>query len=225
VHKLILMVFLALCGEAACAVESTSADDCVVIAPREANTVKSFIPDVAIDEYRNNAEDLAVMTGIHSDFNTYLGGITTANPLVDYEIEPNLAFLPDQNGVCARPAMKLTVGYSTMNVYMNIEIPRNTCIYNSIFSHEMHHVSIYKDYINHHIEQIRQSVEEKFDGKTYRFPTLFAAKQYVAILGQLFAQRVREKFLNEVYAEQEALDTQAEYSRIQLACVPVGHPF
>jgi hypothetical protein len=105
-----------------------------------------------------------------------------------------------------------------MSVYMDREIPRNSCIYNAIFAHEMHHVAIYKDYITRNIEQIKQNVEAKFNGTVYYFPSIFAAKQYTEILGQVFSQHVSDRFLGEVYAEQRALDTQSEYTRMQNEC-------
>lgn len=193
---------------------------CAEIAPRSANEVKTSIAEIVVDESRSTSEDMAVMSGLYNELNRSIGGLTTAEPLVDSRIEPNLAILPDQSGVCARPAFRLTIGYSAMNVYMDREIPRSSCIYNAIFAHEMHHVAIYKDYLTHHLAQIRQRVDEKFNGKTYVFRSIFEAKQYVDILGQVFAQHVREQFFREVIGEQQALDTLAEYTRMQSEC---GH--
>ena len=200
-----------------------SNEACNTVTTGQPNEVHVSIPEVVINEYANNSDDLAFMTGLHNDFGSRLGGITSANILVGYEIEPNIALLSDQQGVCAKPALKLTVGYSTLSVYMNIEIPRNSCLYNSIFSHEMHHVAIYKNYLADNIDRIRKMVDEKFNGRAYAFSTLFEAKQYVEILGEVFSQQMRERLSREVNLLQSALDTQTEYTRIQLECAPSGH--
>ena len=173
---------------------------------------------LTIDESRSTTEDLAVMASAYNSMERQIGGITSAEPLIEYEIESNMALLPNKQGICARPSLKLTLGYASMSVFMDREIPHNSCIYNSIFAHEMHHVAIYNDYIRHNIDFIKQRVDEKFNGKSYFFNSLFAAKQYVEILGQVFTQQVRDQFLGEVYAEQRALDTQSEYTRMQNEC-------
>ena len=41
--------------------------------------------------------------------------------------------------------------------------------------------------------------------------------------GEVTIDHLREKFIHEVNTEQAALDTQAEYSRMQLQCLPAGH--
>lgn len=193
-------------------------EQCDRIAPWEANQVNVSIAELTVDQSKSTTEDLAVMAGLYNGIDRQLGGITSADPLVAHEMEPNMALLPDNKGVCVRPSIKLTVGYATMNVYMDREIPRNSCIYNAIFAHEMHHVAIYKDYFTRNIEQIKQSVEAKFNGTVYYFPSIFDAKQYTEILGQVFTQHVSDRFLGEVYAEQRALDTQSEYTRMQSEC-------
>lgn len=206
--------------------ELTAESACDALTARLANTLKASIPDVGIDEYRNNSEDLAVISELHSDSHSYIGGITTASPLVEYEVEPNLALLPGKQGVCARPSISVVMGYSAISVLMNIEIPRNSCLYNSVFAHEMHHVDIYRHYINRNLDTFKSSVDAKFNGKSYLFNSIFEAKQYTEILGQVFAQHLKEKFMSEVNAEQKALDTQTEYARIQLECSsPRAHPF
>lgn len=210
-----LLLVLASHGRVMAASQETT---CAEIAPRSANVVNPSIAEIAIDESRSTSEDMAVMSGLYNVMNRSIGGLTAAEPLVEYRIEPNLAILPDQSGVCARPAFKLTIGYSAMNVYMDREIPRSSCIYNAIFAHEMHHVAIYKDYLAQHLEPLRQRVDEKFNGKAYVFRSIGEAKQYVEILGQVFAQHVREQFFGEVIAEQQALDTLAEYTRMQSEC-------
>ncbi len=217
------LLMLALFAQPVCADEAVPSPECDNASVQQPDEVKISIPEIVVDEYRNTAQDLAVMTGLHNDLNSQLGGITTGQPLVAYEIDPNLSLLPSRAGVCARPSLKLTVGYSSLNVYMNIDIPRNSCIYNSIFSHEMHHVDIYKHYLSRNIEQIRKSVADKFNGRSYRFNSIFEAKQYIEILGQVFSQHLQEQFMHEVYAEQAGLDTQTEYSRIQLECAQAGH--
>lgn len=196
----------------------TLEEQCARIAPRQANQVNVSIAKLTVDESKSTTEDLAVMAGLYNGIDRQLGGITSADPLVAHEIEPNMALLPDNKGVCARPSIKLTVGYASMSVYMDREIPRNSCIYNAIFAHEMHHVAIYKGYFTRNIEQIKQNVEAKFNGTVYYFPSIFAAKQYTEILGQVFTQHVSDRFLGEVYAEQRALDTQSEYTRMQSEC-------
>lgn len=210
----ILLTF-SLQGYAMDATQSTCDD----IAPRAANEVQVSIAEIAIDESHSTKEDMAVMSGLYNELNRSIGGLTTAEPMVKHEMIANMVILADQSGVCARPALKLVVGYSAMNVYMDREIPRSTCIYNAIFAHEMHHVAIYKDYIHNRLDQIRQRVDEKFNGKVYSFKSIFEAKQYVEILGQVFAQRISEQFFNEVIAQQMALDTQAEYTRMQSECM------
>jgi hypothetical protein len=220
---LLVSILVLSCGMSV-ADEAAYEAECNAIAPRQANEVKASIAEIAVDESRSTSDDLAFMSGLYNEIDRSIGGITSADPLVHYQIDPNLALLPDRKGVCARPAIRLTIGYSSMNVFMDREIPRGSCLYNAIFAHEMHHVAIYKDYISHHIGQIRNDLDDKFNGKTYFFESLFKAKQYVEILGQVFTQHVREKYLGEVNAEQTALDTQAEYSRMQLECLPAGHP-
>jgi hypothetical protein len=158
------------------------------------------------------------MAGLYNESDRVIGGLTSAVPLVEYEVVPNYFILPNQKGICARPALLLTVGYSAMKVSMDREIPRESCIYNAIFAHEMHHVSIYKNYIESHIEQMKQHVDAKFNGSAYHFNSVNEAKQYMEILGQVFIQKLRDGFLSEVEVEQTALDTQAEYSRMQLSC-------
>jgi hypothetical protein len=196
----------------------TLEEQCARIAPQQSNQVDVSIAELTVDESKSTTEDLAVMAGLYNGIDRQLGGLTSADPLVAHEIEPNLALLPDNKGVCARPSIKLTIGYASMSVYMDREIPRNSCIYNAIFAHEMHHVAIYKDYIARNIEQVKQNVEAKFNGTVYYFPSIFAAKQYTEILGQVFTQHVSDRFLGEVYAEQRALDTQSEYTRMQNEC-------
>ncbi len=217
-RQMFLLIFLMFFCGATSADETSFEVACSRIAPSLPNEVKVSIAGIEIDESKSTTEDMAVMAGLYNGIDRSIGGLTSAEPLFVSELEPNFALLPDGKGVCARPALKLTVGYSTMNVYMDREIPRGSCIYNAIFSHEMHHVAIYKDYVNHHVDQIKQSIDEKFNGKIYYFPTIFAAKQYMEILGQVFVQHVRDRFLGEVYAEQNALDTQAEYTRMQNEC-------
>ena len=184
------------------------------------NSVDSALPAVRIDEDRNNSEDLAYIAGFHNDRNHRLGGITNAIPKFDYEVDPNLAFLPDNRGVCARPALHLTLGYNNFSIFMNIDLPRNTCLYNAVLSHEMHHVDIYRNYLNKNLPRFKQLVDDKFNGRAYRFNTIYEAKQYTEILGQVFMQKLQHLFSSEVNAEQADLDTQAEYARVQLSCNP-----
>ncbi len=206
-------------GGLSCAAERTLEAQCADMAPFQPNMVKVSIAEIAIDESRSTTEDLAVMAGLYNGMDRAIGGLTSAEPLVDYVIEPNFVLLPNGQGVCARPSIALTVGYSAMNVYMDREIPRGSCIYNAIFAHEMHHVAIYKDYLKHHLDEIRQRVDSKFNGNIYVFKSIFEAKQYVEILGQVFSHHVKETFFGDVYAEQNALDTQAEYTRMQGECM------
>jgi hypothetical protein len=213
---LLSAVFVLFC-RMPCAAETTPEDECEALTPRQQNEVSISIPKISVDESGNTSNDLADMAGTHNDARKSTGGITSATPLIDYEIFPNLALLPDRKGVCARPAFRLRIGHSSINIYMDREIQRGSC-YNAILTHEMHHVQIYKNYSNHHIEQIRKNVEDKFNGRVYFFKSIFAAKQYVEILGQVFIQHVGEKFFAEVNAEQNALDTEAEYLRVQREC-------
>lgn len=219
---ILLQLLILSCGALASEADDVAA--CDAMTQSQPNLVQIAMPALVVDEVTSNTEDMAVMSGLYNDLGRTIGGITSATPLIEYEVVSNLALLPNQRGVCAKPSISMRVGYQTMAVYMDSEIPRSSCIYNAIFAHEMHHVAIYKDYVASHLEQIRQGADEKFNGRAYFFKSLFQAKQYVEILGQVFAQRVREKFMHEVNAEQAALDTQAEYSRMQLECVSAGHP-
>lgn len=196
-----------------------SVDDvCHSLAPRSSNLVKTSIAEITIDQSSNTTSDLADMAGLYNESDRVIGGLTSAVPLVEYEVVPNYLILPNQKGICARPALLLTVGYSNMKISMDREIPRESCIYNAIFAHEMHHVSIYKNYIDTHVEQMKQNVAVKFNEGAYHFNSINEAKQYMEILGQVFIRKLRDKFLSEVEVEQAALDTQAEYSRMQLSC-------
>lgn len=196
---------------------------CETLATRADNQVITAIPDIVVDEYSHTSDDLAFLSGFHNDNWQSVGGVTSAIPLVKHEVVSNMALLPNGQGVCVRPAINVTVGYQTMSIFMENEIPRQSCIYNAIFAHEMHHVSIFKDYLVNHQQQIKQSVNEKFDGRAYYFKTIFEAKQYIEILGDVFIQHLKQKFIGEVNIEQAALDTQAEYSRMQMECLPAGH--
>lgn len=196
-------------------------DACGKITHAQENQIAIAIPEMTLDEATSTTEDLAVMSGLYNDIGRSIGGITSAIPLLDYEVMPNLALLPEHRGVCASPAIRMKVGYRSLGVYMDREIPRSSCIYNAIFAHEMHHVAIYKNYVTAHLDRIKHSADAKFNGKIYYFDTLFQAKQYVEILGDVFAKNMRERFFSEVNAEQAALDTQSEYSRMQLECM---HP-
>jgi hypothetical protein len=111
----------------------TVEEQCARIAPQQSNQVNVSIAELTVDESKSTTEDLAVMAGLYNGIDQQLGGLTSAEPLVAHEIEPNLALLPDNKGVCARPSIKLTVGYASMSVYMDREIPRNSCIYNAPF--------------------------------------------------------------------------------------------
>ena len=193
-------------------------DECQSLAPRSSNVVKTSIAEIAIDQSSSTTSDLADMAGLYNESDRVIGGLTSAVPLVEYEVVPNYLILPNQKGLCARPTLLLTIGYSAIKISMDREIPRESCIYNAIFAHEMHHVSIYKNYIDTHVEQMKQNVAAKFNEGAYHFNSINEAKQYMEILGQVFIQKLRDKFLSEVEAEQVALDTQAEYSRMQLSC-------
>ena len=202
------------------AATSASEEVCAKLAPHGSNAVQLAIPGINLDESHSTSEDMAVMSGLYNEPHRSIGGLTTAQPLVEYVVSPNMAILPDRSGVCVRPSLQLTLGYSELNVYMDREIPRASCIYNAIFAHEMHHVAIYKDYLAKHLEQFRGLVDQKFNGRTYFFPAIFEAKQYVDILGQVLVQRIQSTFFSEVFAEQHALDTLGEYTRMQSEC---GH--
>ena len=193
-------------------------DECLNLSPTSGSLVRTSIANVTIDQSSSTTSDLADMAGLYNESDRMIGGLTSAIPLVEYEVVPNYLILPNQKGICARPALLLTVGYSAMKVSMDREIPRESCIYNAIFAHEMHHVSIYKSYIDTHIEQMKQHVDAKFNGSAYHFSSVNEAKQYMDILGQIFIQKFRDQFFSEVEAEQTALDTQVEYSRMQLSC-------
>lgn len=205
--------------------EPTPEQACDAIAERTANTVTPSIPELVVDEATQTTEDLALMSGFHNDNRSTVGGITASAPLVRHEIISNLVLLPDGKGVCARPAIHLTIGYQHLSVFMDWEIPRNSCIYNAIFAHEMHHVAIYKDYLKNHLDAFRQNTDAKFNGKPYFFKSLYEAKQYIEILGDVFTQHLKAQFMAEVSAEQYALDTEAEYSRMQMECAGGGHAF
>jgi hypothetical protein len=200
--------------------EEAPIEACNRLVPAVSNSVDTAIPDVRIDEDRNNTEDLAAMAGLYNDRSHRLGGITYAAPKFDYEVDPNLALLPENQGVCARPAMHLTLGYNNFSIFMNIDLPRGTCLYNAVLSHEMHHVDIYRNYLSRNLPRFKQQVEDKFNGRIYHFNTIYEAKQYTEILGQVFMQKLQRVFTSEVNAEQAALDTQAEYARVQLSCNP-----
>lgn len=218
----LIFLYLAVSGflfsEVAYANSVDADDECQSLSPTSRNLVKTAISEVAIDQSNSTTSDLADMAGLYNESDRVIGGLTSAVPLVEYEVVPNYLILPNQKGICARPALLLTVGYSAMKVSMDREIPRESCIYNAIFAHEMHHVSIYKNYIESHVEQMKQHVDAKFNGSAYHFNSINEAKQYMEILGQMFVQKLRDGFLSEVEAEQVALDTQAEYSRMQLSC-------
>lgn len=213
-----VLVLIAFCCQSSLAIAGPFEEQCAEIAPRQSNVVNVSMAELTIDESRSTTEDLAIMAGTYNGMDRQIGGVASAEPLIEHKIDANLALLPDAKGVCARPAIKLTIGYASMSVFMDREIPRNSCIYNAIFAHEMHHIAIYKDYIRRNIDQIKQGVEEKFNGKVYFFESIFSAKQYVEILGQVFVRHVSDKFLGEIYAEQRALDTQSEYTRMQNEC-------
>lgn len=222
--RIILLLQLLIWTGGVLASEAEDEASCDAMIQRQQNQISITMPDLVIDEATTTTEDLAVMSGLYNDLGRAIGGITSAIPLIEFKVSPNLSLLPNQRGVCAKPAISMRVGYQTMGVYMDREIPRSSCIYNAIFAHEMHHVAIYKDYVASHLEQIKQSADAKFNGKAYFFRSLFQAKQYVEILGDEFVQHAREKFIHEVNAEQAALDTQAEYSRMQMECISAGHP-
>jgi hypothetical protein len=200
------------------AVENATEALCAAITPLQPNEVKSSIAGISIDETKSTSQDMAEIAGLYNGIDKSIGGLTSAEPLLEYEVDPNLSLMRDREGVCARPSIRLTIGYSAMKIYMDREIPHSSCIYNAIFAHEMHHVAIYKDYISRNIEQIRQTVENKFNGSTYFFQSISEAKQYTGILGQVLIQHIREKFLSDVYAEQSALDSETEYRRMQNQC-------
>lgn len=193
-------------------------DECQNLSPTSSNLVKTSISEIVIDQSSSTMSDLADMAGLYNESDRVIGGLTSALPMVEYEVVPNYLILPNQKGICSRPALLLTIGYSALKVSMDREIPRESCIYNAIFTHEMHHVSIYKHYIESHIKQMKQHVDAKFNGSAYHFNSISEAKQYTEILGQVFIQKFRDGFLSEVEAEQAALDTQAEYTRMQLSC-------
>lgn len=216
--RVLLTALMMLAAGTAVAAEAGHEEACAAITPRIENQVRTAVPEVVIDEASQTTDDLAVMSGFRNDSRNTVGGVTAATPLIEYEVVSNLAIPANRQGVCARPAIKLTLGYKNLNVYMDWEIPRGSCIYNAIFAHEMHHVAIYKDYLNRRIGQVRQSADAKFDGRTYFFRSLYEAKQYVEILGEVFARHVSDQFFSEINAEQAALDNQAEYSRMQMEC-------
>jgi hypothetical protein len=215
---LYLLVNVFLFSEIAFANAVGADEECQKLSPTSSNRIETSISEIAIDQSSSTTSDLADMAGLYNESDRVIGGLTSAVPLVEYEVVPNYLILPNQKGICARPALILTVGYSAMKVSMDREIQRESCIYNAIFAHEMHHVSIYKNYIKSHIVQMKQHVDAKFNGSAYYFNSVNEAKQYMEILGQVFIQKLRDRFLSEVEVEQTALDTQAEYSRMQLSC-------
>lgn len=218
------MFILLLVTIGAVAGEIASSAECEAVTKRTDNLVKTSIPELVVDEFSRTTDELAFMSGFHNDNSQEVGGVTSAIPLVQQEVMPNMAILPGSKGVCIRPAINIIIGYQSLSVFMDNEIPRRSCIYNAIFAHEMHHVSIFKDYIANHQKQIKQSMDDKFNGRAYYFRSIFEAKQYAQISGEATAQHLTEKFISEVNAEQAALDTQAEYSRMELQCLPAGHP-
>ena len=194
-------------------------EECEKRVPHASNEVVFSIPEMVMDEQTQTTEDLAEMSGVHNGEHMHVGGVTSAKFLFTSEARTNMVTLENGMGVCARPAVKITMGYQSINVYMDWEIQHSSCIYNAIFSHEMHHVSIYKNYLTGHQAQIKADVDQKFGNQAYYFKTEKEAEQYVQTLVHDFSQYWRNKFISEVDAEQSGLDTQAEYSRIQMQCM------
>jgi hypothetical protein len=193
-------------------------EECEKQVPHVSNEVVFSIPEVNLDEQTQTTEDLAVIAGVHNGEHMQIGGVTSARFLFNSEIRPNMVTLGPGMGVCARPAMKITIGYTSISVYMDWEIQHSSCIYNAIFTHEMHHVSIYKNYLTSHQGQIKAELDQRLGSQTHYFKTENEAQQYVQTLADDFSQYWRRKFISEVDAEQSGLDTQAEYTRVQRQC-------
>lgn len=57
---------------------------------------------------------------------------------------------------CLYPMLKLITGYAPMTIFIASELPERGCAYNAVFTHEKHHVEIYRQ----HLPRMAQTVEQ-----------------------------------------------------------------
>jgi hypothetical protein len=143
--------------------------------------------------------------------------LTTATPSVQAEIQLHVTTLP--GAVCVRPDLTVTLGYQPMQVDMARELAPASCPYATVFGHEMKHVDVYREHLAKVAKALEAEVRSRIGSALpTRFANLAASEKAMQDFQNDWLVPRASELLQAVAAEQNAVDSEAEYARVAAAC-------
>jgi len=142
-------------------------------------------------------------------------GLTTAKSNARVELTVHAMRLP--GGVCVRPEFAVALSYAPVTVDLVREIPPGSCKYREILAHELRHVGALRAHLlvaQHAMDAI---LMQRFRGGVFRFESIERATSSLEeIQNELLRQS--QTALDAVAADQNAIDTPEEYTRLSHVC-------
>lgn len=142
-------------------------------------------------------------------------GLTTAKSNARVELAVHAMRVP--GGVCVRPQFLVALSYAPVTVDLVREIPPGSCKYREILAHELRHVGALRAHLLVAKHEMDTTLTQRFSGRVFRFESIAQATSRLEdVQNELLAQS--QAALDAVSADQNAIDTPEEYTRLSHVC-------
>ncbi|WP_153111272.1 hypothetical protein [Propionivibrio limicola] len=145
-------------------------------------------------------------------------GLTRAKSQIRFDVRAHIRRDRDGRWECVSPQITVSYGFSPMTVYVANEFPPGSCAYREIHAHELQHVEVYLKHLDKITPTLKETLNKRFatDG-----PWVGATGEIQARLNAEIEEHwlpfIRRE-IERANAEQQEIDSPAEYDRIMRSC-------
>ena len=115
---------------------------------------------------------------------------------------------------CMRPEVTVLLSFNPMQILMGSDEREGSCGYRITWDHELRHVAVYQEFLPQIGTRVAQALAEHFANKVYYFANADDAQKHVDELVTGFLSPLVQNGMQEVRVMQRAVDSSAEYSRL-----------
>lgn len=178
----------------------------VLSARQEGYTINNQLPYRALTartgslDRRMETLGLTVTQGQHR---AKVGGVVLQDPASGYE--------------CIAPQVEIELYYSPVRIYVGNEFAPGTCAYKEILDHEMRHLKAHTDNLARVEALVRDALNKRFGGQPMYASSGTTRSALEHEVNSTWFNFIRDEF-EKGKAEQEKIDSPAEYARLGKAC-------
>jgi hypothetical protein len=145
-------------------------------------------------------------------------GLTNANVSDRISIETTGIEDSSTGRVCVRPAVRVDLAATPMNVYIAREIAGDACREKAALEHEQKHVAVYREELARIAADVRAALKAAYGNRVLYYRSRAEAKRETETAINAKVGPLMDRIGRQIKARQREIDSPEEYARVSAAC-------